>query len=528
MAVNAWTTGRTLALALSLLTASLLSSSCGGTSPASASPLAQNASSGSTGTSGSSSSSCNDPCSSSSGGYTNITTVFFPKQVGPIRYADAFPGPDFSAKVNAAIADLPPEGGIVDARNFQGQQEISSSIVLNKNVRLLLPPARIVITGAPLVVFAADGSQLVGVGGELCELIRSDAGDVITTDTSHRRADFLIDDVTVGALPQSATKSAAINIQDAVHVSIRKVIVHGGYYGVRFSGATWIDLRDFYIDTSAVAGLFFEERQSTAFPSTIGGYIANGQIESAQGNGLDLEGFVDRLAFLQVDSEVNQGVGFLINTLGTGVDSGKAGFERFISCAASGDKAGGFQVRSNNNKFFDAYAETGTSPGIVVSGAANDFMVAEANGFSGGGVIVSGPNNRFYSLTVNNCSDAIDFLAGSNNSSIFGGDFNDNSGVGISVEAQSISLYNVKQANTAGGNFVITGTLDRAFGNDGIPDTIGPDVILKQGGPQILQGPTPTPPAGPCTPGSVYIVTVPAASNFYVCQGSPTPVWVAK
>ncbi len=424
MATSASTRGGVIELApllLTLLFFSLFSPSCGSGSPASADPLPQGTTSGSAGPSGSTTSSCSDPCSSSSGAFTDVTTVFFPKEVGAVRYADAYPGADFSAKVNAAIADLPPEGGVVDARNFSGLQQVSSSVVLNKDVRLLLPPVRIVIAGAPLVVFAADGSQLVGLGGEQCELMRSDGGNVITTDSSHRTADFIIDDVTVGAPPQSTTKSAAINIEDAVHVSIRNVIVHGGYYGIRFSGTAWINLRDFYIDTSAVAGLYFEERQNTAFPSTIGGYIANGQIESTQGIGLDLEGFVDRLAFLQVDSEVNQGVGFLINTTGKGIDSGKGGFERFISCAASSNKGGGFDVRSNNNKFFDAYAETGTTTGIVVSGSANDFIVAESNGFSGGGVSVSGPNNRFYSITVNNCSDGIDFLPGSGGSSVFGG-----------------------------------------------------------------------------------------------------------
>lgn len=519
---------RAVALALLFVAASLLSTSCGSNGPASASPLPQGTSGGSSGQQGSSGSSCSDPCSSSSGSYSDITTVFFPRRVGPLRFADAFPGGDFSAQVNAAIADLPQEGGIVDARNFSGSQQVSSSIVLNKDVRLLLPPVHILITGAPLVIFAADGSQLVGAGSERCELQRTDPGDVIATDTSHRTANFLIENLTVGGMTQSTLKSAAINMENAVRPSIENVIVHGGYYGIRFSGTLWINLRNFIIDTSAVDGLYFEERQNNVFPSTLGGYVANGQIENTQGNGLHLHGFVDRLAFLQVDSEVNQGTGFLIDSNGKGIDYGKGGFERFFSCAAANDKGGGFNVKSNNNKFFDVYAETGVGPGIVVSGAANDFMVAEANGFSGGGVVVSGPNNRFYSITVNNSSDALDFLPGSRDSSVFGGSLLDNSGVGIDVQDEGISLYNVKQAHSAQGNLEITGTIARAFGNDGIPDIIGKNVTLGEGGPVILQGSSPTPPPLPCTPGSRYLVTVPAASNLYVCQGTPTPAWVAK
>lgn len=442
--------------------------------------------------------------------------------------ADQFPGCDLAAKVNAAIEALPAEGGTVDARNFTGPQAVSSSIVLNKDVKLLLPPVHISIDGAPLIVFAANGSRVIGSGNENSELIRYDPGDVVSVDTSAQRQNLDIKDLTLLGVQQSSTKSAVIDIQNAAGVHINDVIVHGGYYGIYASGVTGFDLRNFHITSSAVADLMLEERQSKSFASTAGAYIASGAVSLGLGDGVDLEGFVDRVAFLHIDSNFNAGEGFRINTNGQGIDSGAAGFERMFSCYANHNNGKGFDVKSNNNKFYDIYAETGPGLGIVVSGAANEFYSVEANGFSGGDFLISGGDNRFYSLTANGGSDGVDFAPGSDDSVIFGGDINNCSGVGIHVQSQNISLYHVKQHNNANGDLTMTGTLARAIGNDGIEDILGPSVALAQSGPKILQGSVPTPPAVPCVPGSIYLVTVPSPVNMYVCQGSPNATWVAK
>ena len=68
------------------------SPSCGSGSPASADPLPQGTTSGSAGPSGSTTSSCSDPCSSSSGAFTDVTTVFFPKEVGAVGYSRRLSG----------------------------------------------------------------------------------------------------------------------------------------------------------------------------------------------------------------------------------------------------------------------------------------------------------------------------------------------------------------------------------------------------------------------------------------------------
>src|SRR5580704_13088971 len=48
-----------------------------------------------------------------------------------IEFADQYPGPDAFAKINAAIAALPPTGGTVDARGFAATpQPVSTPLVI--------------------------------------------------------------------------------------------------------------------------------------------------------------------------------------------------------------------------------------------------------------------------------------------------------------------------------------------------------------------------------------------------------------
>jgi hypothetical protein len=57
----------------------------------------------------------------------------------------------------AALKALPAEGGIVDASDFHGVQEWSTSIVITKPVTMKLPCARIISTGASLVIGITKG-----------------------------------------------------------------------------------------------------------------------------------------------------------------------------------------------------------------------------------------------------------------------------------------------------------------------------------------------------------------------------------
>src|SRR5688572_20227170 len=55
-----------------------------------------------------------------------------------IRICTEFSGADAGAKISACLADLPPSGGIADARGFEGTQSATTTITIDKPARLLL------------------------------------------------------------------------------------------------------------------------------------------------------------------------------------------------------------------------------------------------------------------------------------------------------------------------------------------------------------------------------------------------------
>lgn len=84
-----------------------------------------------------------------------------------IRMADQFPGSNAGEKIAAAIADLPSNGGVVDARGIIGAQTVSADFFAGHiGVALLLGNATYT-TSATIVV--PDKSRIVGIG-------RGDAG----------------------------------------------------------------------------------------------------------------------------------------------------------------------------------------------------------------------------------------------------------------------------------------------------------------------------------------------------------------
>jgi hypothetical protein len=64
------------------------------------------------------------PVTTSNISFTNFTGLdtVSSKRIGPVRYADQFPGGTADQKIAAAIADLPSSGGTVDARGLIGAQ----------------------------------------------------------------------------------------------------------------------------------------------------------------------------------------------------------------------------------------------------------------------------------------------------------------------------------------------------------------------------------------------------------------------
>jgi len=106
------------------------------------------------------------------------------RRLNSIRYADQFPGADAGARIAAALDDLPPEGGVVDARGLTGMQSITTALRIGapggKATSLLLGPA-VFRTTRTLTVYT--NSSIVGIP------IGSMGGDVTGTNSLIQAAD---------------------------------------------------------------------------------------------------------------------------------------------------------------------------------------------------------------------------------------------------------------------------------------------------------------------------------------------------
>jgi parallel beta-helix repeat protein len=108
---------------------------------------------------------------------SGLGNVLVPR-LNKIRFADQFPGADAGAKIAAAIADLPSTGGTVDARGLEGAQNVSTPLVINKPVRLLLGSATYTLpTGSnPIAATGfdveSDNVQIIGNGSTVLQATR--------------------------------------------------------------------------------------------------------------------------------------------------------------------------------------------------------------------------------------------------------------------------------------------------------------------------------------------------------------------
>ena len=101
------------------------------------------------------------------------TGLMLTKNLEQTRFADQFAGADMGAKINAAIADLPSSGGIVDATAFQGAQSAAATITLNKPMVLLLGAVTLTMAGSPGIAISATGASVMGLGQDTTILITS-------------------------------------------------------------------------------------------------------------------------------------------------------------------------------------------------------------------------------------------------------------------------------------------------------------------------------------------------------------------
>lgn len=82
----------------------------------------------------------------------------------PTVYVSDYAGVDFGAKVNAARDALPESGGTIDASGFKAPQAWTTSIVLNKPIKFILPCVQLNAKNANLIITApAENKVLSGV-----------------------------------------------------------------------------------------------------------------------------------------------------------------------------------------------------------------------------------------------------------------------------------------------------------------------------------------------------------------------------
>ena len=99
-------------------------------------------------------------------GANTFTGDVLVKDLNNVRFADQFAGANAGAKIAAAIADLPATGGTVDARAFEGAQTFTSTLTIDKPVKLLLGCATFNMTGGAteLVKITCAGVEIEGMG----------------------------------------------------------------------------------------------------------------------------------------------------------------------------------------------------------------------------------------------------------------------------------------------------------------------------------------------------------------------------
>ena len=112
-----------------------------------------------------------------------------------IRHASRFSGANAGAKILAAIADLPATGGIVDARGFEGNQDITSNICSRmsntRQVTLLLGHANFRTTVTQTCTSAA-GLRIMGESTSGAFVLSSGSGTRFTWNGSNGGTVFLL------------------------------------------------------------------------------------------------------------------------------------------------------------------------------------------------------------------------------------------------------------------------------------------------------------------------------------------------
>jgi hypothetical protein len=246
--------------------------------------------------------------------------------IGAVRHAEQFPGANASAKIAAAIADLPVTGGTVDARGFEGAQTISSTIVIRANT-------------------------ILECGGTAATFNYTGAGDAIQLDPG-------------------------TGILTTMHSAIRgcRIATSTGAVGIRVKDSANWELRDNIVGGFSTAGVVLE---ATAGQANIIGTIQGNDVSSNAGDGIRTAGANahNQLSILGNDLYNNTGYGLNFAACskslfigGNDIQSNQAG-QVFLNCSDGFSFAGNHMETSTAPAGWISFAldptTTGTSSGAI-------------------------------------------------------------------------------------------------------------------------------------------------------------------
>jgi Right handed beta helix region len=208
---------------------------------------------------------------------------------GPVYRPEFFDGADLSAKINACVAGMPSDGGVIDARRFTGALTLCTPIVLSKPVTLLLGRATITSAVTPMIQVTGTGAGS-GILGAPC------AATILASTLTNQgilqiNTDFPVALENLHISHTGAPKTAGYGIDVTApglgangHSRFRNLIIAYQALGMHFRNSAGWTLRDSYIVNNSGVGIQIEgENEPDAGDSTIDGCIFD-----TDSNGVDV------------------------------------------------------------------------------------------------------------------------------------------------------------------------------------------------------------------------------------------------
>ncbi len=410
--------------------------------------------------------------------------AFDVKRPGNVRVPCPFPGNNMGEKIANAIADLPDTGGSIDARCFEGAQEITAPIdTLGLKLHIQL--------GA--VTISLSTTMFTGGGEIMLEGLDKQTSIINYTAASGNAIDFAdmyycgIRDLTLAATSAGNTANGVYLFRSQHHI-YENVQVLGFYNNFRLQATNEELIRTFNIHFNDVmsndflhASFFLDHSVDIYFtnmmtwqsdinnPTGAHAYIIDTGCSGVQGNMLSVigGGFIVRNTmgtaaafdfppeFIHINQAIVDTVTgmpcFHFDTSLNADPQGRAGksyrFEQSWSCFTRTDGMPGILIEGGENiTFTDQLVRLNRSHGIHVTGGNNLRLVNP---------LILG-NNQENSADI----DGIHINDGVSNFAIIGGVCG-NSLAGESGHQQ----YGIRVATGGSGNYIITG-VDCSQGNE--------------------------------------------------------------